>query len=183
MRIVSLRYMSKRIRSSIKGTVVHRLLGEKLFGKSLWARDKRAIAGGLSLGLFVALTPTIPLQMLLAACGALYFHVNLPIALAACWITNPLTAPPFYYAAWRLGKFVLHEGFLIKDLVDLYSFNNRIGALLKQSAYLWTGSIILATLAALFAYVGVRACWTLIEKALRSRSSIGQKPHSADDAE
>ncbi len=84
------------IRNSIKGTYVHRILGENLFRHYLWVHDRRAIKGGLVLGVFVALTPTIPFQMLLAALGALPWKLNLAVALVACWITNPITLVPIY---------------------------------------------------------------------------------------
>lgn len=159
----------ERVRERVRRTHLSRLLGERLFRNYLWVHDKRAIAGGLTLGVFIAFTPTIPFQMLLAACGALYFRVNLPIALAACWITNPVTAVPIYLYAWRLGTFVLEEVVLIEELFDFYPLGSRMGSVVAQSAYLWAGSLIFATCAALIANLSVRALWSLLSCAIASK--------------
>jgi uncharacterized protein (DUF2062 family) len=138
----------------------------------LWARDKRAIAGGLALGCFVALTPTFPFQMILAALGAVRLKVNLVVALAACWITNPFTAVPIYVLAWRLGRAVLHDVDWLQNLLGLYSFegSSRLGDLLKQSVYLWTGSLILASVVAACAYAITIASWGLFAKAVKVKA-------------
>jgi len=156
----------RRIKESLKGTYLYRLLGERLFTRYVWVHDRRAISGGLAVGVFVALTPTIPLQMFLAALGALRWKVNLVVALAACWITNPLTAVPIYVVAWRLGRFILEDAAFFESLFDIYSFESsiRFGAMFRQSAYLWTGSIIMASGASLFAYVAVHLLWVLAGK-------------------
>lgn len=160
-----------RIRRSIKGTYIHRLLGEKLFGKYLWVHDRRAISGSMALGVFIALTPTIPFQMLLAALGALKLRVNLPLALAACWITNPLTSAPIYLFCWRWGRYLLEESFLISDLFHIYSFEDhgRLGSFLKHSAYLWAGSLTVAAFCAAIAYLAVHLFWTFFQKRWFSR--------------
>jgi hypothetical protein len=79
------------IRKNLEGSGLHRLWGQTLFHKLLWCTDRRSIAGGLAFGLFIAFTPTIGFQMSMAVIGAILLKVNLPIAIAACWLTNPLT--------------------------------------------------------------------------------------------
>jgi len=164
----------RQIKRWLRGTYIYRVFGEKLFHNRLWVHDRRAVAGGLALGLFVALTPTIPLQMLLAACGAIYFRLNLPIAVTACWVTNPLTLAPIYLTAWRLGRYVLEEVVFIEDFFDFYTQETRIGSVVRQSAYLWTGSLILGASAAVLAYVAVRLIWALTAMLL-GRIRVSQK--------
>ncbi len=159
----------RRIKASLKGTYVHRLLGESLFRNYLWIQNRRAIIGGLVLGVFIAFTPTIPFQMLLAALGALRWRLNLAIALAACWITNPFTLVPIYLFSWKLGRFVLEEIFLIEGLFDFYLLESgRFMGAIKQSAYLWTGSLILASFGALVAYGAAHLIWIMIKRFIKT---------------
>jgi len=159
------------LRKSLKQTYLYRIWGHRLFAKVLWKTDKRSISGGLALGLFVAFTPTIPFQMLLAVCGGLYFRVNLPIALAACWVTNPLTALPIYSAAWTLGKYIVHNAIPVEEALQTYQMEGKTAMLIRQGFYLWTGSLIFSLVSALTANVAVRALWNLAHKFRRSTSN------------
>jgi len=152
------------LRQRLKGTRIHRFLGERIFEHSLWHINKRSISGGLSLGVFIALTPTIPLQMLLAACAAIYFRVNVPIAMAACWLTNPITMIPIYVAAWQLGKRLVGGLLLGEAIVQFYSLDARSAEFIQQSLCLWTGSLIFAAVGALAAYLLVQAFWHVLHR-------------------
>lgn len=152
------------LRESLRHTYLYRIWGRKLFTKVIWKTDKRSISGGLALGLFIAFTPTIPFQMLLAVCGGLYFRVNLPIALAACWVTNPLTALPIYTAAWRLGKYIMENVIPVKEALEAYQMKGKTAMVLRQGFYLWTGSLIFSLASAISANVAVRVFWNLAHR-------------------
>lgn len=115
--------------------------------------------GGLSLGLFIALTLTIPFQMILTCLGALYFRVNLPVGFASCWVTNPLTAMPVYLTAWRAGKNIIAHLPFIAEFLTAYSSNGRASSLMIHSLYLWTGSLIMAGSAALISNLLIKWLW------------------------
>lgn len=144
------------IRRALKNTHLHHVLGERIFHSHLWAIDRRSLAGGLSLGLFVAFTPTIPFQMFLCTVGALLFRVNLPLALAACWITNPVTAVPVYLAGRNLGKRLFEETPLLLFSLDLFNLEGRGRRFLEESTYLWTGCLIFGSAASLAGNLAVR---------------------------
>lgn len=72
----------------------------------IWHLHRRSAAGATFIGLFCAFLP-IPTQMLLAAVLAVAFRCNLPIAVVLVWISNPLTFPPMFYFAYRLGAWLL----------------------------------------------------------------------------
>jgi len=63
----------------------------------------RAIAGGLGLGTFIAFTPTIGVQLILAVIFATFFNLNRPAAIVPVWITNPITVAPIYTFNYWLG--------------------------------------------------------------------------------
>lgn len=147
------------IRQTLRGSRLHRLWGQTLFHNLLWRTDRRSIASGLALGLFIAFTPTIPFQMTLAVIGALFLKVNLPIALAACWITNPLTALPIYTSAWKLGKYLIEHVEIIQAILQAHDIEGKPAQLILNGLYLWTGSLAFATLAAVFGAVAVNLLW------------------------
>ncbi len=63
----------------------------------------RAIAGGLGLGTFIAFTPTVGVQLILALLVATMFNMNRPAASIPVWITNPVTVAPIYTFNYWLG--------------------------------------------------------------------------------
>lgn len=63
----------------------------------------RSIAGGLGLGVFIAFTPTIGVQLILAFIFATFFDLNRPAAMIPVWITNPVTVAPIYTFNYWLG--------------------------------------------------------------------------------
>ncbi|MGE5625801.1 MAG: DUF2062 domain-containing protein [Bacillota bacterium] len=73
---------------------------------ALWYISRRGTCSALALGAFISCLP-IPGHMVMAVLGALYWRINMPVALAAVWINNPLTIGPIYFAAYELGKHVL----------------------------------------------------------------------------
>lgn len=165
------------IRQTLKGSRFHRFWGQTLFHNLLWRTDRRSIAGGLALGLFIAFTPTIPFQMTLAIIGALLLKVNLPIAIAACWITNPLTAIPIYTAAWKLGKYLIEHIGIIHSFLTAHHFETKSAHLILNGIYLWTGSLVFSFLAAVSGGLLVLLLWKMPRPRRRkSRSSTPQKP-------
>jgi uncharacterized protein (DUF2062 family) len=64
----------------------------------------RAIAGGLGLGTFIAFTPTVGVQLILACLIATLFNMNRPAAMIPVWITNPITVAPIYTFNYWLGS-------------------------------------------------------------------------------
>ena len=81
-------------------------LGKLLHDPNLWHLNRHSVAGAFAVGLFVSYIP-IPLQIVQAALLAVWFRVNLPIAVSLIFVTNPLTIPPMFYIAYRVGAFVL----------------------------------------------------------------------------
>jgi hypothetical protein len=66
-----------------------------------------SIAGGAALGVFMAMTPALGLQMVTAFALATAMRVNKIVAMLMCWVTNPVTIVPIYYSCYRIGVWVL----------------------------------------------------------------------------
>ena len=56
------------------------------------------------MGLFIGLTPTLGLQTVLIIIGCVVLRGNVFIALAASWISNPVTIVPLYLFFHALGE-------------------------------------------------------------------------------
>lgn len=70
--------------------------------------DPHALAMGVALGVFIGLSPTIPLHTIAIVGATLILRVNTIAGLiAATIVSNPLTMVPQYYLCWRIGNFIL----------------------------------------------------------------------------
>lgn len=131
-------------------------LGTLLHDPRLWHLHRRPIAGGVAVGLFCAFIP-LPMQMLFAAIIAIYFRVNLPLAVSLIWLTNPITIPPVFYLLYAFGSLLL--GRPPRDL----NFEFSTDWLMEVLHHIWQpillGIVIAAPLAALLGYWLVCVLW------------------------
>lgn len=67
----------------------------------------RSVAGGIALGVFVGLTPTVGFQMAIAAVTATMLRINRVAAMLPVWISNPVTIAPIYYLDYITGTWLL----------------------------------------------------------------------------
>lgn len=125
---------------------------------SFFAVSRRSITGAVWLGLFIGLLP-LPLQTVIATLAAILFRVNLPVAVAAVFVTNPLTWVPVYIFEYQLGILMLElprEAFSIE-----MSWRWVLEELPRYWRPLLLGSLVTATLVASTAYVFVSVAWRL----------------------
>ena len=133
--------------------VAHRLQDDQL-----WHMNRRAVAGAVFIGLFSAYLP-IPSQMVVAAILAITFRCNLPIAVALVWITNPLTIPPMFYFAYRLGAWLLGMQISVESIELSFSW---IWDNLGNIGYpLMFGSLVCAWVSGVTGFVLTRVLWRL----------------------
>jgi uncharacterized protein (DUF2062 family) len=89
--------------ASIRGSRHFARFGALLDHPNLWHLNRRSVAGGVAIGMFAGLVPG-PIQMLCAGLLAIPLRVNLPVAMATTWYTNPLTIGPLYLIAYEIGQ-------------------------------------------------------------------------------
>ncbi|MCL1143138.1 DUF2062 domain-containing protein [Shewanella gaetbuli] len=80
-----------------------KVFGTLLEKPNLWLLNRKSAPGAFAVGLFVAWLP-MPFQMVAAAGLAIFFNVNIPVAVALVWLTNPVTMPFMFYVAYLLGS-------------------------------------------------------------------------------
>ena len=78
------------------------------------------LALGLALGIFVAWTPTVGLQMVLVLLLAPLIRANGRVGVPMVWVSNPLTAALIYYPNYLIGRFLLSV--FIERPTPVYSF-------------------------------------------------------------
>ncbi|KNZ69686.1 hypothetical protein Tfer_1707 [Thermincola ferriacetica] len=158
-------------RHHLRGTILHRAIGEKLFKKECWTMTRHSVAAGLAVGTIVAFTPTIGLQMLLAGAAAYFLRVNIPAAIIVCWVTNPVTAPAIIPLQYKLGvrlMTVLHIGWV----------NVQPGLFYKLVYYawpLWIGSLVSGLTLAIIVYWAVFLSW---DRLMYLKSKVDRSLHN-----
>jgi uncharacterized protein len=70
--------------------------------------DPHSIATGMAIGVFIGVTPTIPLHTVLAVALAFIFKCSKPAAIIGVWVGNPITIPFFYIGSYQLGAFLFN---------------------------------------------------------------------------
>lgn len=139
------------------------ILGDILHDPNIFHLTKRSAAGGVAWGLFWACVP-IPGQMLVSALCAIYFRVNLPLAVVLVWITNPLTIPPYLFLAYKTGTVLLNEP------TRLITFEMSISWFAEKLVDIWQplllGCMIYGIASSLLGYALIRWLWrfTAIKK-------------------
>ena len=133
-------------------------LGPLLHDPNLLHLNRRSVSGAFAVGLFMAWIP-VPFQMLLSAVTAIVVRVNLPISVALVWITNPVTMPPMFYFAYKLGTWIM--GTKPQDNkfeLTMEWFTQRIDVIWQP---LLLGSMIVAIVSSFLGFFVLRALWRL----------------------
>jgi uncharacterized protein (DUF2062 family) len=136
------------------------------------------IALGASIGMFVGLTPTPGVQMLLVL--AIYyvcrpvFTFNRPAGLAAVYVSNPLTAVPLAWLSYQVGRLFVGgdltraelEALLVHDGVGWWEAFTHLVVDLGW-AYL-IGSLVVAAAGGLLTYPVMRYLLHLVQSTPQS---------------
>ncbi len=147
-----------------------RWLGPTLTQACLWQANRRTIALGCAIGVFMGLL--IPLaQIPFAALLAVIFRANLPMAMVSTLVTNPFTFAPVYFLAYKLGNFILTRGesTLSDEAIDqqlaVVTTDTTTLSWLEHisniGAPLFTGLAILASVMSVLVYFTVTMLWRL----------------------
>lgn len=139
-----------------KATGIKRWIRNTFAQPMVWHLNRRSVAGGVAVGLFVSWVP-VPLQMLVAAILAAILRVHVPVSMVMVWFTNPLTFAPLLYAAWRSGSMILGKPVLAEPL----SFSTH--SLLTSAGQAWpmllTGMLFCASVSAVLGFCATLLIW------------------------
>jgi uncharacterized protein (DUF2062 family) len=133
-----------------------RVFGDLLHDGNLWHLNRHSVSGAFAVGLFMAFVP-IPFQMVLAAAAAIFFRVNLPLSVALVWITNPITIPPMFYFAYRIGLRITGETAALEPFQFSLEWLQSVGSEILTPLVL--GSLICATISSIVGYSLILWIW------------------------
>lgn len=106
-----------------------RPFASRLSHPSLWRMTRRSVPRGVAIGLFVAVI--IPfMHTVIAALVAIPARANVGVAALFTLVVNPLTIPPLYYGAYRIGSWELHHDAAIVDPADAERFSSELSRML-----------------------------------------------------
>ena len=142
---------------------------------ALWATHRRNTLRAMSVGLFIAFIP-FPVHTVLASLAALYLRVNIPVAILASWVSNPLTFGPIYYGAFVLGRWLLGQ----EPDGDPDAFS--MDALGEELAEIWEplllGCLVAGTVTVVISYWGLNRLWIGYVRRQMHRRSLAAKGQS-----
>ena len=144
---------------TIRGHVhLNRIFGTLLHDPNLLHLNRRSVSSAFAVGLFMAWVP-VPFQMILAAAAAIFVRCNLPIAVGLVWITNPVTMPPFFFFAYKVGTWIL--GTPIREV----KFALSLEWLTSELTAIWEpfllGCFVCGVVSAAVGYGVIRLLWRL----------------------
>lgn len=130
--------------------------GKLLHNPALWHLNRHSVAKAFAVGLFFAWVP-VPFQMVLAAAGAIFVHANLPISVVLVWLTNPVSMPPMFYCAYKLGAWAMNTP------EQDFQFELSLEWLTSGMAAIWQpflfGCAILGVICSILGYFGIKLAW------------------------
>ncbi len=130
----------------------------------LWRMHRRSVPRAVAIGLGVGII--IPfMHMLIAALLAIPLRANVAVAAAFTLLINPLTIPPIYYLAYRVGRWELRADSVVIDPQAAQQASGELARFLfwihHASGPIALGIVTLAFLAALLGYVLTAIVWRL----------------------
>ena len=143
--------------------------------------DPETLARGVAIGIFVGITPTLPLHTVLTLfCAYLLGGNSIAALIAAVLISNPLTLLPQYYLCWKIGNWLLpgrlswHK---IQEVMAMIHADAGFSESLRTLGHLgyeavsvlMVGGIIMALPTALIAYPLSRQMFATIRRKRRQK--------------
>ncbi|MEW5735491.1 MAG: DUF2062 domain-containing protein [Thermodesulfobacteriota bacterium] len=113
-----------------------------------------SIALGMAIGVFISMTPTIPLHTILCLGIAFVLRASKVAALMGSMLANPLTLPEFYFGSYKLGAA------LWKHPIQWDAHQMEIHELVSKGweffAEMITGGVVMGIGPAIFTYFATR---------------------------
>lgn len=145
----------------------HRILrpfARHLSDPALWRLTNRSVPRAVALGLGIGVVIPI-MHVFVAALLAIPLRANVAIAAACTLVINPLTIPPMYYAAYRIGSWELHHDGVVLNPGTAQQASGELGRLLfwihEASGAIALGIVTIAVAAAVLGYGLAAVIWRI----------------------
>ena len=144
----------KTLKKTTKSEKLKAFIKKAKVPREFLAVNRKMISRGVVLGIFIAFIP-MPMQMGAVLLFMPLFKFNVPIALAMCWLSNPITMPPMYYIEYELGSFLLGSKTQPVEMT-LEWFSNNLDNIFIP---LYFGTLVFSLVGSLLAYWAVNYFW------------------------
>ncbi|MDR2905237.1 MAG: DUF2062 domain-containing protein [Helicobacteraceae bacterium] len=163
-------------KKQLKDSFLHRKLGDKFLREEYWQPTRKAISRGFAIGCFWAMIP-MPFQMIPSGLFSILLRANIPLSLAAVWITNPITHPILIVFQLWLGECILNQPSSLYILQNADTLTDGVIALIKHAPLpLMTGVAVCAVFFSLVGFFGSRFFYDLaIKKIIKSYQARQKK--------
>ena len=144
--------------AKLKGVKGLSMFGDLFDRHELWHVSRTSIARATGIGLFCSMVP-LPGQMIVSVFVAIRVGANVPLAFSLIFITNPITMPVIYLAAYVLGSALLDA-----PLIDV-STVNWLDPTSPELLSIWPsfllGCFVMGVIAAFVGYFFADGLWRL----------------------
>lgn len=131
---------------------------------ALWRLSRRSVPRGVALGLFVGVIIPV-MHTAIASLLAIPARANIAVTAMFTLVVNPITIPPIYYAAYRLGSWELHHDAEIINPATAERVSGELSHILfwihQASGPIAVGVLTIAVVAAILGYVISAFLWRL----------------------
>src|SRR6476661_2340897 len=129
---------------------------------ALWRMTHRSVPRAVALGLFVGVMIPV-MHTAIAALLAIPLRANVAITAAFTLVVNPLTIPPMYYAAYRIGSWELHHDANLVNPATAARVSGELGRFLfwihEASGPIALGILTIAVTVAAIGYLAAALVW------------------------
>jgi uncharacterized protein (DUF2062 family) len=128
--------------------------------------DPNYIAKGIAIGVFVGITPTIPLHTAIALAISFVFKASKPAAVIGVWVGNPVTVPFFYIWSYKIGTLILGKTATLKS--GYWEIQQLLKLGLDTTLAMILGGVILGILPTIASYfVSLKIFTAIHERKIR----------------
>lgn len=139
-----------------------------------------SVALGTTIGMFVGMTPTVGIQMIIVLAIAFLvrplFRFNRIAAVLTVYVTNPLTIIPIYWFNYQIGTCFVPSNVKYEDFVAIVRYDahgdwskRAMSLITELGAPLLVGCFVVATICSLLTYPAMR--W-LLSRCLVGRDQL-----------
>jgi uncharacterized protein (DUF2062 family) len=127
------------------------------------------VAGGMAIGVFVGMTPTVPLHTVLAVAIAFLMKKSKLAAAVGVWIANPLILPLIYWLDYKVGRLITGKNppsFAVSD----FALSRLVGLGWEISYPMFIGGLVTGALFGIPSYFITKRVVILYREKRRKRS-------------
>jgi hypothetical protein len=164
-------------RESMEHNRFIRPMSHRVLHPSLWRANRRSVPRGVALGMVTGILFPVA-QIFFSALLAFPLRANIPAAALTTFITNPLTTPPLWVAAYFMGNWVLRldrhvAGSPVADAAQQIGW---LPWLMEKGAATGIGLLMLTAVLAALGYALSALGWRLwIARKWRHRHDLSRK--------